>query len=134
MPRVAMTDRFVATVKPTEGARTDYFDASTKGLALRVGEHGHKGWSFHFTSPRNQKRARLSLGTYPSTSLARARGLALEAKGHVEDERDPRDVFAANRAGALTVAALLESYLNKYVRPALKSAASVERRLYKNVL
>ena len=34
--------------------------------------------------PPNGKRARLSLGSYPATSLAKARGLAIEARGHVE--------------------------------------------------
>ena len=37
-----------------------------------------------FTSPKDGKRARLSLGTYPATPLAKARTLAIEARGQVE--------------------------------------------------
>ena len=133
MPRVALTDRFVITAKPIDGKRTDFFDASSRGLALRVGEHGHKGWSYHFTSPRDGKRARLALGSYPATSLAAARTRAIEAKGHVEDGRDPRDVFAAEVSGAMTVRALIDSYLEKHVRPNLRTAKAIERRFAKNV-
>ncbi len=83
MPRIALTDRFCATAKPL-GVRTDYFDAIIKGLALRVTETGHRSWSLLFTSPRDGKRARATLGTYPATSLAGARGKAQEARAHVD--------------------------------------------------
>src|SRR5882724_5726408 len=71
MPKVALTDRFVAGAKPDSTGRTDYFDAGTKGLALRVSD-GAKTWTYHFTSPKYGKRARLKIGTYPALSLARA--------------------------------------------------------------
>ena len=134
MPRLALTDRFVAGAKATNLPQVDYFDAGTPGLALRVSEGGKKAWTYLFTSPRGGKRARLTLGTYPAVSLARARTLALEAKGHVDDRCDPRDVFAAKDASALTVAMLCESYLEKHVRPNLRSAANFEQRLSKNVI
>ena len=132
MPRVQLTDRFVAAVKPIDGQQTDYFDATTKGLALRVGPRS-RAWTYHFTSPRHGKRARVALGSYPATSLAAARTRAIEAKGHVEEGQDPRDVLAANAACAMTVVGLIESYLAKHVRPNLRSAAAIERRLNKNV-
>lgn len=133
MPRVQLTDRFVAAAKPLAGGQTDYFDAATKGLALRVGPRG-KAWTFHYTSPRDGKRARAPVGTYPATSLATARTKAIEAKGQVEDGLDPRDVLAAEAAGAMTVAGLIESYLSKHVRPNLRSTSAIERRLNKNVV
>src|SRR5262249_53522482 len=86
------------------------FDAVTKGLALRVSE-GAKTWTYHFTSPKDDKRARIKLGSYPATSLARARTLALEVKGYVDERKDPRDVLAAQHGSAMTVADLIGSYL-----------------------
>src|SRR5437764_7264780 len=86
MPRVALTDRFCQSAKPL-AARTGYFDVTVPGLALRVTEGGHKSWSYLFTSPRDGKRARATVGTYPATSLAAARTRALEARGHVEEGR-----------------------------------------------
>jgi len=133
MPRVALTDRFAATARPDTSGRTDYFDTTVKGLALRVSEGG-KAWTFNFTSPRDGKRARLTLGTYPATSLAGARALAIEARGHAEAGTDPRDVFAAQDATAMTVTGLIASYLAKHARPSLRTAAAIERRLYKNVV
>ena len=75
MPKVNLTDRFVATIKTKKPA--DYFDSKTTGLGLRVSPTGVKSWSVMFTIPGTQKRGRLSLGTYPATSLARARTLAV---------------------------------------------------------
>ena len=134
MPRVALTDRFVAGAKADSGKRASYFDSVAKGLELYVTKADHRAWSYHYTLPSISKRARVALGTYPATSLAAARAKAVEAKGLVEDGLDPRDVFAAETAGALTVAGLIQSYLGKHVRPNLRSAASIERRFDKNVL
>src|SRR5207237_157527 len=91
-----------------------------------------RSWTFNFTSPKDGKRARLTLGTYPALSLATARGLALEAKGHVEEGKDPRDVLAA-RDSAVTMADLIGAYLEKHVKPNLKSARHMELRLAANV-
>jgi integrase len=134
MPRLALTDRFVSGAKASGAPQVDYFDAGNPGLALRVSKGGRKAWAFIFTSPRDAKRARMMLGAYPAVSLARARTLALEAKKALEEGNDPRDLFAAKDAGALTVASLCESYLEKHVRPNLRSAANVEQRLRKNII
>ena len=127
MPRVELTDRFVGGSKAG-----DYFDAKTLGLNLRVSPNGIRSWFLVFTSPKDEKRARATLGRYPQTSLARARALALEGRGHLDEGRDPRDAFAA-QAGTMTVSALIASYLTKHVQPSLRSAKAIERRLTKNV-
>ena len=131
LPKVVLTDRFAATCKAENGeVQTDYFDAKTSGLALRVSSTGHKAWTLHYTSPSTGKRSRVGLGTYPSTSLAAARTAAREARAQVEAGQDPRAVLSAR----MSVAELVESYLEKHVRPNLRSARHVERRLRKNVL
>jgi integrase len=134
MPRVALTNRFCASAKPLNGERTDYFDETVPGLALRVTEHGHRSWCFHFRSPRDDKRARATLGTYPATSLAAARGKALEARGHVEAGQDPRLVLAGQATAGMNIAGLIEVYLAAPEKAALRSKAEIERRLRKNVL
>jgi integrase len=91
MPRRDLTDRFCAAAKPAEGDRqTDYFD-KRKGLALRVSDTA-KGWTYLFTW--GGKRVRMSLGTYPATSLARAHTLADEARAALEAGKDPREALA----------------------------------------
>ena len=133
MPRVALTDRFCSTAKSI-GGRTDYFDATVPGLALRVTEQGHRSWCYLFTSPRDGKRARATIGTYPATSLAAARGKALEAKGHVEAGQDPRLVLAGQATAGMTVAGLVDAYLADPEKAALRSKAEIDRRLRKNVV
>src|SRR5262245_3260422 len=124
--RIALTDRFVAGAKA--GTRAEFFDSRVTGLALRVSPTA-KSWAFHFTTAAG-KRARLSLGPFPAITLAGARGLAMEAQAAVQAGQDPRTY----RAAAMTVATLAENYLAKHVRPNLRSAKQVERRLRKNVV
>jgi integrase len=134
MPTVTLTDRFCASSKPLRGTRTDFFDSTVSGLALRVTEQGHRSWCFHFRSPRDAKRSRATIGTYPATSLAAARGKALEARSHVEAGRDPRFVLAGQASSAMTVAGLVDAYLADPEKAALRSRAEIDRRLRKNVV
>jgi integrase len=124
--RIALTDRFVAAAKAD--TRAEFFDSRVTGLALRVSPTA-KSWAFHFTTAGG-KRVRLTLGPFPAITLAAARGMALEAQAAVQSGQDPR----THKAGVMTVAMLVESFLAKHVRPHLRSAKQVERRLRKNVL
>jgi integrase len=123
MPIVNLTDRFCASIKGAD--RTDYFDEVTKGLALRVPS---KTWSYHFTLAG--KRCRLTIGSYPATTLAAARTRALEAKALVEAGSDPR----RSAAGDMTVAMLVEKYLANHVRINLRRPVATERRIAKNIV
>jgi integrase len=130
MPKVDLTDRFCATIKAK--ANTDYFDAKTTGLGLRVTPTGVKAWSVIYTSPTTGKRARLSLGHYPATPLPRARALAIEARGQVEAGKDPRIIEDGTDDG-MTVAMLVETYLKKHVT-GLRTSGEIERRMRVDVL
>jgi integrase len=133
MPQLSLTDHFAAGAKSAQ-LQTDYFDVKVAGLALRVSSSGRKTWTFLFTSPKDGKRARMTLGGYPQMGLAQASTLALEARGLLDEGRDPRDARAAQMTGAMTVAALIASYLEKHARPNLRSSKELERRLTKNVI
>jgi integrase len=132
--KLDLTDRFCATIKA--GKTADFFDAKTKGLGLRVSPSGVKSWSVMFTLPGSQKRARLSLGSYPATSLATARRLAIEAQGKVEEGIDPRATRAravGEDSGPVTVATLVKVYLAKHGSK-IKTGNELERRLKADVL
>jgi integrase len=93
MPTRALNAKFCDSAKPRSGERqTDWFDEGSPGLALRVSSTA-KGWSWFFTL--SGKRCRMSLGTYPATSLAKARTKADEARKELELGRDPRAIAAA---------------------------------------
>jgi len=110
--KVQLTDRFCAHAKSAK-PQTDYFDQTVPGLALRVTSKGTKAWTFLYGTPRR----RLTLGRYPSLSLAGARTAAIETR-------------EGRTAGS--VSALAEVYI-KSVR-GLRSAREIERRLRKDVL
>jgi integrase len=133
MPRLALTDRFVAGAKTVDVPQTDYFDSKTPGLALRVSA-SRRAWSFFFTSPRDGKRARMALGTYPALGLAEARTRATEARGLVHSGTDPREAMTPQGAAEITVAALAELYLASPEKAALRSVKEIERRLRRNAL
>lgn len=132
--RVKLTDRFVQGAKAGAAAQADFFDEGTRGLSLRVAKGGRKSWTFFYTSPKTGRRTRISLGTYPATSLGSARTRATEARQHLEADRDPKDIFADQAAGAMTVEALVKSYVEKHVRPNLRTAKETERRFNKNIV
>ena len=131
MPRVKLTDRFVAGVKAD--GRTDYFDAVTTGLVLRVAAGGRrKNWCLFYTSPLDGKRARVGLGAYPALSLAGARTKAIEAAGAAADGSDPRRTMKAN--AGMTVAGLVEAYIRDPGKARLRTIDEIERRFRRDVL
>jgi len=135
MMKVDLSDRFIAGLKGRDKP-TDYFDKKARGLNLRVTPNGVKAWSVMFTSPEDGKRARLSLGTYPATSLATARTRAIEARGLVEDGKDPRQVkkkAKASESGPMTVRVLADEYLTKYAAK-LRGHREIRRKLDVEIL
>jgi len=93
MPRRALSDRFCQHARPADGElQTDYFDVTCKGLALRVSGRS-RTWSY--VCLWGGKRHRLTLGTYPATSLAKAHTLVDECRQAIEAGNDPRSLMAA---------------------------------------
>jgi integrase len=127
MPKLDLTDRFCATIKTS--TISDYFDAKTTGLGLRVSPAGGKVWSMMFTNPIDGKRARITLGKYPVITLARARTMALEAHAKVGEGIDPR----AESGAAMTVAGLVEIFIDKRAMKR-KTGKAFATRLRNNVV
>jgi integrase len=125
--RAFLTDRFCGMAR-----HGIYFDEQVTGLTLRVLED-IKSWSFAYTRPSGQ-RTQFKLGTYPATSLAAARAMALEARGLLDQGQDPQAAFGARKAGAMTVADLVAVYLAHPDKTKLRTHAELRRRFEKNVL
>ncbi|HMF25893.1 MAG TPA: integrase arm-type DNA-binding domain-containing protein [Pseudolabrys sp.] len=131
MPFV-LTDRFCSSVR-SDSKRSEFFDDVVSGLSLRVTKDGHRSFAFTYTSPRDGKRARVTIGTYPSTSLAAARGRAEEARGYVQAGDDPRTVLAGQATAGMTVCGLIDVYLEDPEKQQLRTHAELKRRLKKHV-
>jgi hypothetical protein len=134
MPRVSLTDRFVASARTIgDDPQTDFFDAVTTGLVLRVSDTA-KSWNFSFSLP-DRKRARMTLGTYPAMPLSVARTKAIEARGHVEDGTDPRSIVQQQHsASQLTVAEIFARYVSDPDKAQLRSLHEIRRRFTRDIL
>jgi hypothetical protein len=131
MPQRSLTDRFCTHAKAASGeAQTDYFDADTTGLALRVFRSGAKSWMYRFSW--GGKRKWMTFGTYPATGLASARTRADEARAAIEAGTDPRTALAkpetlrsiceewsTREAGALRSGEVRKAALARLVYPTL---------------
>lgn len=137
MAKASLTDKAVDAAKlPTGKSCLDIFDTLTPGLCLRV-TAGKKSWGFVFTPPGSSSRTRMTLGSYPATTLLQARGKALEARSKVEQGTDPRDIEAAPEA-PMTMADLCALRLQLEARAPgqseFRSAAEIERRYNREVI
>ena len=67
--RLALTDIFIRSVKPSGRSSINVFDSTTRGLCLRIGAGGTKS----FCHIEGKERTRTYIGQYPALSLAEAR-------------------------------------------------------------
>lgn len=105
--KLAMTPAWVQAVRPEEKA-VDYRDASTRGLYLRVERSGRKTWVCRYMFEGALQR--LTIGTFPETTLARARTRAEKTRGAAHAGINEQATRRALRVGE-TVAEVGESWL-----------------------
>jgi integrase len=119
MPKVTMTDAAVRRYKAGK-TRVDYFDNAIPGFALRVSPAtqrspaGFRSWVLFYRMAGKQRR--LTLGSYPETSLAEAREKAVLARRKVAANEDPtafRRPLAA--AASETVADVVDLFMRRYM-------------------
>jgi integrase len=123
MARRALTASFVETVKSTV-RRVEYWDERLTGFSLRVSENGVKSWTVFY---RHQARLRrLTLGTYPTLSLADARERARRALRDASIGLDPAAAKQEAR-DAETFAELARLYLERHAKIKKRSWAEDER-------
>jgi integrase len=82
-----LTNTEVQNVKPKE---KEYSLMDGAGLKLRVKPNGTRTWLFNYTRPYSDKRANLTLGTFPVLTLAEARRMAQEARELLNKDIDPQ--------------------------------------------
>ena len=82
-----LTDTEIKRAKPKE---KEYTLADGGGLLLRVTTTGRKTWFFNYSHPYTKKRNKISLGAYPTVSLANARKEREAAKVLLSENIDPK--------------------------------------------
>lgn len=124
-----LSPRFPSTVTVT--TRTDFADAAVPGLALRVTPTGAKSWSLRY---RFGGRAhRVTLGTFPSLSLAQARDKARKTLGAVAMGHNPAEAKRSAARGH-TVADLARDYIRDHAKVHKRSWEADDRMLNVEVL
>lgn len=114
----------VERLAPPSKGQVEYFDKNLPGFALRVSYSGTKSWVL-MTRVRG-KLTRLTLGEWPSLTLADAHQAAREAKHQAQGGADPREVRRQRRQDAqqaekLTFAGMTDDFLARYAKPKLRA-------------
>lgn len=116
-----LTDTEIKNTKPVD-KEINLFDGD--GLLLRIAplsKGGKKNWYFRYAVPVTKKRTKMSLGTYPHLSLAKARGLRDEYLSLLVDGIDPQ-IHNTQKANALkdatehTLQAVARKWLDEKVK------------------
>jgi integrase len=112
---MALTAKFVDSLKGDPKKRTSHLDTTVEGLELRVGPNGTKAWSLRYRLQGGERR-RMSIGPYPLVSLADARARAIRAMATALDGEDPGAPKKQARVEAKvvqqTVASLVAMYFS----------------------
>src|SRR5262245_6317999 len=113
-----LTDRRIATLRPDPTRRLEVNDDKVPGLALRITSGGIKSWAvrYRLEGGRKGRLRRLTLGTYPTVTLEKARKAARVALGHVAaTHTDPATTKQAARQGE-TFGELAAEYLTRHAK------------------
>jgi integrase len=114
MAKLKMTARSVEAIRAPSSGQVDYWDADNPGFGLRVSAGSRKSWIAMYRHG-NVKR-RLTLGTYPTLSLAEAREKA--GRAHHAVQYDGTDPASAKRAAreAEVFADLARDYIERHAK------------------
>lgn len=78
----------IESAKPKEA---DYVLYDGDGLELLIKSSGSKIWQFRYIRPVTKKRAKKSIGSYPSVTLADARNYRAESRSLLAKQIDPQE-------------------------------------------
>jgi integrase len=112
--KLKMTARGVEAIGVPASGQIDFWDADNPGFGLRVSAGGRKAWIVMYR--HGDVKRRLTLGTYPTISLAEARVKAARAHHAVQyDGRDPATEKKAARK-AESFSDLAHEYIELYAK------------------
>lgn len=147
MPKLQMTDAAVKRITAAPGERSDYFDAHARdrqrGLVLRVSGHTDKEgerrvtrtWAVMCRIAGSATLRRITIGDYPTYSLAQARDAAAEiiknAKRGIDDAVEKKKaIVAAGEAEEATkrntIAAVFTLWVEKHLKAKHRAPRYIE--------
>ncbi|MBT5032234.1 MAG: tyrosine-type recombinase/integrase [Proteobacteria bacterium] len=78
-------------VRQAKPKSSEYSLADGKGLYLRVKPHGTKLWLFNYQKPYTKNRTNISIGIFPTVTLAQARSTRENYNSMLSDNIDPKE-------------------------------------------
>ncbi len=126
------TDRAIKNLK-VKNARYEFWEGN--GFGIRVTPNGTKSWVFVYHHAGRSRR--MTLGTYPSMTVAHAHQAHGKALTDLEQGLDPGAAIVRQRRvdrTAPTVGDLATEYLERWAKPRKRSWREDERILEKDIL
>jgi integrase len=110
VPTLKLTDAAIKRFKRPATGRIEFWDSHTRGFGLRLSASGVQSWVVITRSLQagQWKQQRVTLGSYPSMTLAEARKKAVEAMASAKKGDDPAAAVKAERT------ALVDSSRNSF--------------------
>jgi integrase len=131
MPQRKLTDLIVEHAKAPAAGRLELWDALLPGFGLRVTGRGSKSWVLLYRlGGRDALKRRLTIGTYPALSLAKARE---HARNVFDDVARGEDPAATKRTQSQTVSMIADEFIERYAKPRNRSWKESERILARYV-
>jgi integrase len=123
MPQKRLTAAMVERIAPPPKGQIEYWDKNMPGFGLRVSYKGGKSWVL--MTRVQGKLTRLTLGEWPTVTLADAHAAAVTAKRQAKAGVDPRQVARerqteAEEARQLTFGVLADQFIERYAKPKLR--------------
>ena len=115
--RQRLTDLSVDKAKPPLNGRLEIWDAMLPGFGLRITDKGKKSWVVMYRlGGRSARKQRLTLGSYPRLSLAKAREQARDALLQVSKGIDPA-LKAKELQHADTFEIVATQFIERHAKP-----------------
>ena len=129
MPKVNITDRFVAKVEcPQTKAKEVYYDEKLSGFILEVRNTGTK--TFYYSYSKNAHRTMRKIGATDTLNANEARKIIMELKkAHVTDNVAS---IMIEKSGSLTIAKFFSEFYLPYVQKHVKRHSTNDGKYQKN--
>ncbi|HEV3109796.1 MAG TPA: tyrosine-type recombinase/integrase [Candidatus Binataceae bacterium] len=129
--RLPLTDLQIKAIKAPEKGQVTYFDSRLPCFGLRISQGGRKTWVVVYRY--NVRKRWLTLGTYPTLSLADAREGARLRLADVQHGVDPAAEKRQKRL-AETFGELAAEYLERHAKPRKRTWKEDDRIIKRDLL
>lgn len=132
---VTLTDLAAERMTAPKAGRRESWDRNTPGLFLRISASGAKRWMVKYRMNGQQKKAVLGIPGVMKVDEARklTRDIIQGARGHIDVVAKLREPPPPPPPPPLTVAGLIDRFIEEYAKPKNRTAPVIAQQLRKHV-